>query len=154
MERCPKSCSESNINPLKKSIIYRPLGLCIPNHPPHVPWSFIPVQAMIPDQWAETRTGKAWAKLPTGPPLAAPGGLSTWSQGKVGWVFHRAHCSLLALKANHCHHLNYMIRSLIQYNQAHCLRAEHLAETLSQSCSNLAGEELILTISTFSFSIE
>jgi len=31
---------------------------------------------------------------------------------------------------------------------------EHLAETLSQPCSNLAGEELILTISTFSFSIE
>lgn len=59
-----------------------------------------------------------------------------------------------ALKANRCHHLNPMIRSLIQYNQAHCWRAEHLAETLSQPCSNLAGEELILTISTFSFSIE
>lgn len=104
--------------------------------------------------------GKGWCEQssPAAPRLAGTGDTQRdpprGPGGKPGWISVLPTRSLLALKANRCNHLNYMIGSLIQYNQAHCLRVEHLAETLSQPCSNLAGEELILTISTFSFSIE
>lgn len=163
-ESCPalqalKKSPKETSAPHEKAVIYQPLGLRIPNHPTlccpaHCPNSRYNPGSMGCNMDREG-LGKARLQPLIWPAPGTPSGtLRTVSGGKWGGFSILLTHLLLALKANHCHHLNYMIRSLIQYSQAHCLRVEHLAETLSQSCSNLAGEELILTISTFSFSIE